>query len=305
MPWARGGWAKDSGLSQAYLGYWIDHAAPVLREKGRGATFLQVSKDDIASLQIPLPPLAEQKRIAGILDAADALRAKRRESLAQLDTLLQSTFLDMFGDPITNPMGWNLIQLGELGSEKGAIVDGPFGSAISVKKDYSDNGDVPVIRTKNVSPFEFVTDDLKFITEEKFQTVRRSEVLPGDIILTKVGTIGHICFFPENFTKGVLSTTGSCRIRPDLTKVNPVYLARYLNAFRPQMLEIAATGVQPFLNMKHIKGFLIFLPPLDLQHRFAVIVKSAEQQKARQRAHLAELDTLFATLQQRAFNGEL
>jgi len=57
-------------------------------------------------LQIPLPPLPEQKRIAGILDAADALRAKRRESLAQLDTLLQSTFLDMFGDPVTNPMGW-------------------------------------------------------------------------------------------------------------------------------------------------------------------------------------------------------
>ncbi len=59
-----------------------------------------------AKLKIPLPPLAEQKRIAGILDAADALRAKRRESLAQLDTLLQSTFLDMFGDPVTNPMGW-------------------------------------------------------------------------------------------------------------------------------------------------------------------------------------------------------
>ena len=60
------------------------------------------------SLRIPLPPLAEQKRIAGILDAADALRAKRRESLAQLDTLLQSTFLDMFGDPVTNPMGWEV-----------------------------------------------------------------------------------------------------------------------------------------------------------------------------------------------------
>ena len=60
------------------------------------------------SVEIPLPPLAEQKRIAGILDAADALRAKRREALAQLDTLLQSTFLDMFGDPVTNPMGWEV-----------------------------------------------------------------------------------------------------------------------------------------------------------------------------------------------------
>ena len=67
-----------------------------------------LNKAKLQILQIPLPPLAEQKRIAGILDAADALRAKRREALAQLDTLLQSTFLDMFGDPVTNPMGWEV-----------------------------------------------------------------------------------------------------------------------------------------------------------------------------------------------------
>ena len=156
-----------------------------------------------------------------------------------------------------------------------------------------------------MSPFEFITDDLKYITEEKFKTVRRSEVLPGDIILKKVGTIGHICFFPETFAKGVLSTTGSCRIRPDLNKVDPTYLSRYLHAYRPQMLQTAATGVQPLLNMKHIKGFTVFLLPLDLQRRFAAIVDSVEQQKARLRTHLADLDALFASLQSRAFNGEL
>ena len=76
--------AKDADLSQSYLGHWLDHVGPALRTRGRGATFLQVSKSDIASLQIPLPPLTEQKRIARILDAADALRAKRREALGQL-----------------------------------------------------------------------------------------------------------------------------------------------------------------------------------------------------------------------------
>ena len=78
----------------------------------------------LKSLRIPLPPLAEQKRIAGILDAADALRAKRREALAQLDTLLQSTFLDMFGDPVTNPMGWPPTSLSAISEE---LRDG-FGS---------------------------------------------------------------------------------------------------------------------------------------------------------------------------------
>ena len=73
----------------------------------------QITRQTLSRLQIPLPPLAEQKRIAAILDAADALRAKRRETLAQLDTLLQSTFLDMFGDPVTNPKGWEPKRLGD------------------------------------------------------------------------------------------------------------------------------------------------------------------------------------------------
>ena len=71
-----------------------------------GTTRRRVSRKNLSKVEIPLPPLDQQKKVAGILDAADALRAKRREALAQLDTLLQSTFLDMFGDPVTNPMGW-------------------------------------------------------------------------------------------------------------------------------------------------------------------------------------------------------
>ena len=88
--------------------------APVLEHFAPSTTLKIVKKSSFAELQIPLPPLAEQKRIAGILDAADALRAKRREALAQLDTLLQSTFLDMFGDPVTNPMGWEVMRFADV-----------------------------------------------------------------------------------------------------------------------------------------------------------------------------------------------
>ena len=81
----------------------------------------RVPADFFASLQIPIPPLAEQRRITGILDAADALRAKRREALAQLDTLIQSTFLDMFGDPVTNPMEWEVTTVDKVGSVQGGL----------------------------------------------------------------------------------------------------------------------------------------------------------------------------------------
>ena len=101
-------------VSPDFLFWWLKAQEKHVQSKERGATFKEVSKKIVEDLQIPLPPLPEQKRLAGILDAADALRAKRREALAQLDTLLQSTFLDMFGDPVTNPMGWTKVRSGEL-----------------------------------------------------------------------------------------------------------------------------------------------------------------------------------------------
>ena len=87
---------------------------PSLATKAKGATFKQVNRQDIGALRIPVPPVPEQKRIAGILDKADALRAKRRAALAQLDTLTQSIFLDMFGNPATNPKGWPYSRLGDV-----------------------------------------------------------------------------------------------------------------------------------------------------------------------------------------------
>ena len=107
------------GVSRDYLFYFLRTPDTVNLATSRcsGANLPRLSPKQLASFKIPLPPFAEQKRIAGILDAADALRAKRREALAQLDTLLQSTFLDIFGDPVTNPMGWEERSLGELAQD--------------------------------------------------------------------------------------------------------------------------------------------------------------------------------------------
>ena len=133
-------------------------------------------------LQIPLPPLAEQKRIARILDAADALRAKRREALAQLDNLFQSIFLDMFGDPVTNPMGWPPISLAAISEE---LRDGPFGSNLK-SSHYVESG-VRVIRLQNIGVGEMLNDDLAFISEEHFASLPRNHGRPGDVI---IGTMG-------------------------------------------------------------------------------------------------------------------
>lgn len=109
--------AKDNLLNSNYLWYWLKIAKNQLLNLAKGSTFKQVSQEAIASLKIPLPPLEEQRRIAAILDKADDIRRKRKRAIALTEELLRSTFLDMFGDPVTNPKGWKTAKLGELLAE--------------------------------------------------------------------------------------------------------------------------------------------------------------------------------------------
>jgi type I restriction enzyme S subunit len=187
-------------------------------------TIPSLTKTDLLKIKIPLPPLPQQQKIANILDAADALRQKDKALLAKYDELTQALFLDMFGDPFINQFNHPYKKLATLIKSKSDLVDGPFGSSVNTKVDYIDNGEIPVIRTKNVSIDNcFVTNDLKFMKREKYLTIIRSQVLPGDIILTKVGTIGNVCIFPDNYKEAVLSTTGSCRIRINEDLINKKY----------------------------------------------------------------------------------
>lgn len=253
-----------------------------MSSKGVTGTITNLSLTQIKSLQIRLPPLAKQKRIARILDAADDLRAKRRESLAQLDTLLQSTFLDMFGDPVTNPMGWEVRALG-------GLADNEDGKRVPVKK---------ADREKMASEFPYygasgvidAVDNYIFdgerllIGEDGANLVARS---------TPIAFIAKGKYWVNNHAH-VLAFNGNAELIFLEAMINAIDLKPYLSG-----------TAQPKLNQKNLDRIPIPTPPLDLQRRFAVIVESAEQQNARQRAHLSELDTLFASLQSRAFNGEL
>lgn len=259
---------------------------------------------DVGRLKIPLPPLAEQKRIAGILDAAEALRAKRRESLALLDGLLQSTFLDMFGDP--EGKGWAMTTVDDMASSgKGSIRTGPFGSQL-LHSEFVDEG-IRVLGIDNASANEFREGEPRFITPEKYQRLRRYTVKPGDVLITIMGTCGRCAVVPDNVGTAI-NTKHLCCITLDPGKCIPEFLHAYFLGHptaRKHLERNAKGAIMSGLNMAIIKALPVPKPPLDLQRRFAGIVESVERQKARLRGHLAELDALFAALQQRAFNGEL
>ncbi|CAI4155851.1 putative Type I site-specific deoxyribonuclease [Alteromonas macleodii] len=297
----------SSKIDINFLKYWLKSESFqfVLNGNTHGAAIKNVASVSILKeIEIPLPPLDEQKRIAAILDKADAIRRKRQQAIDLADDFLRSVFLDMFGDPIANNKKWDIKTLGELAPNKGDMVDGPFGSSVNTKVDYIDDGEIPVIRTKNVSlAGEFLTDDLKFMTRDKYLTIKRSNVVPGDIVLTKVGTIGNVCIFPETYKEAVLSTTGSCRIRIDESIINKIYLFYFLKYYRPKMHEIASAGVQPFLNMKHIKSFEVPMPEKSLQDQFELMVDKISSSK--ELFIKASREQLFNALSQKAFSGKL
>jgi type I restriction enzyme S subunit len=256
----------------------------------------------IKRFQIPLPPLAEQKRIAAILDAADALRTKRRESLAQLDALLQSTFLTLFGDPAQNPKQWPLHTVGSLASK---FSDGPFGSNLK-SAHYTETG-VRVVRLQNIGVGEFVDKDTAFVSTKHFAGLKKHECLPGDIL---IGTLGdpnlRACVQPE-WLKIALNKADCVQLRPNPKIATASFVCALLN--QPSTERLAHSLMQGQtrvrISMGRLRNLEVPLPPLPLQQKFAAIVESIERQKAAQRAHLAELDALFAALQHRAFRGEL
>ena len=170
-----------------------------------------ISSKQLESFEICLPPIAEQKRIAEILDRTQSLISKRKEAIAKLDTLTQSIFIEMFGDPVENNKDWGKLNFAETAPEKGLIVDGPFGSTLKPDS-YVETG-VRVIRNFNINDASFDDSKFVYITRNKFIEIYRSHVCTNDILLSTKGTIGDICLMPDLSGDSVLSASGTVRIR--------------------------------------------------------------------------------------------
>lgn len=256
--------------------------------------------EDFLELRLPhLPPLSEQKRIAAILDTADALRTKRQAALAKLDDLVQATFLDMFGDPVTNPKGWEVDFLGAVCDK---ITDGTHHSP-----PIQEEG-VPYVTAKHLKQegLKFFENPWYVSQEDHDAIFSRCDPKKGDVLYIKDGaTTGIAAINQYDFPFSMLSSLAL--LRPKTNKFLSEYLCHYLNNERNKTHLMGNMGGAAIkrLTLAKIKKFVIPLPPLALQQQFASIVTKIEEQKSRMRTHLAELDTLFASLQSRAFKGEL
>ena len=290
------GLRPKSALDAGYLWHWLTHSKQALVAKGRGATFLQVNRRDIGEMPINLPPLPEQRRIAAILDQADALRAKRRQVLAYLDSLTQSVFHDMFGDvPATS-----IVE-----AEASLIRTGPFGSQL-LHSEFVDEG-VAVLGLDNVVGNAFRWGERRFITPAKYEQLRRYTVNPGDVLISIMGTTGRCVVVPEDIPTAI-NTKHICAISPNRARIDSSFL-RAAFLWHPDSLahlrRQTKGSIMDGLNMGIIKAMPIPVPPIADQQEFAARVEQVARWGNSVDLAVKANEALFVSLQSRAFRGEL
>ncbi|MBP8179991.1 MAG: restriction endonuclease subunit S [Acidimicrobiia bacterium] len=268
-----------------------------------GANLPRLSPKALAAFSIPLPSIEEQRRIAAVLDAADALRAKRRLAIAKLDSLTQAIFIDMFGSS-----GWDawpsqtVESLAAPGT--GTIRTGPFGSQL-LHEEFVEEG-IAVLGIDNAVQNRFAWGKRRYITEEKYAELKRFTVNPGDVLVTIMGTCGRSAVVPDGIPTSI-NTKHLCCVTVDQDVCLPEWLWACLR-FHPAVLDqLGSThgAVMPGLNMGKIKRAEIPIPPLSNQRRFVEAMAASTLQREASDASRDQIETLFASLQQRAYRAAL
>jgi type I restriction enzyme S subunit len=273
--------------------------------RAAGVTVKNLNIELVKGVRVILPPLREQRRIAEVLDRADALRAKRRAAVAQLDTLTRSIFLEMFGDPAGNPKGWQRVPFSQL------LVKIDSGWSPTCLDRPSSGGEWGVLKLGAVTWCEYDPTENKALPTD-VEPVLELEVRPGDLLFARKNTYELVaaCAFVRATPPRLLIPDLIFRfqLRPD-ADMDTTFLHQLL-IFPTKRREIqrlagGSAGSMPNISKKRLETALIETPPLRLQREFAARVAAIDKIKATYRASLAHLDVLFASLQHCAFRGDL
>jgi type I restriction enzyme S subunit len=280
-----------------YLYWCMRQYASDVEALGSGTTFKEVSKGIVERFKIPLPPLEEQRRIAAILDKADEVRRKRKEAIRLTEELLKSTFLDLFGDPVTNPKGWDITELQNVCHR---VTDGTH-----QPPHWADEG-IPFLFVSNIINGEIDFKVSKYITEESWsELTSRCPIEINDILYTTVGSYGNAALVRTK--KHFCFQRHIAHIKPDSQSIEPEFLLGMMqsDSIRQQADKQARGVAQKTLNLRELKKFTIFTPPIEEQKKYVKLRQGIEKQLSYYQSTLEESENLFNSLLQRAFRGEL
>lgn len=293
----------ESRLDASYLVHFLRTKQGYFERIARGATIKGVTREVLTDLRVPIPPLDEQRRIAAILDKAEELRAKRRAAIALLDQLPQAIFLEMFGDPVANPMGWpNSKCLAEVADLVSGITKGRKVNEKPLRA-------VPYLAVANVQDRHLALQTVKTI-EATEDEIARYRLVPNDLLLTEGGDpdkLGRGSLWNSELPEAI-HQNHIFRVRVKSREVTPLFLSwligsRYGKAYFLRQAK-QTTGIAT-INMGQLRAFPLLLPPVALQETFAAHVETVHCAQSAHHSAITELDALFASLQAIAFSGRL
>lgn len=289
--------ANKSLLDQKYLYYWFNSDKIQLAARNCGRQTTNISNMDLErclNIQIPLPPLEEQRRIAEILDKADALIQNRKKAIEKLDELLQATFIDMFGDPVTNPKGWDIKSLSEIAEYFNGLTYKPT--------DVSNEGTV-ILRSSNIQNSSL---DLNDIVKVKSTIKDKLFVRENDILMcSRNGSarlVGKVALIPKLNEKMAFGAFMMIIRSHEYSQ----YLYSYFqtNAFRASIVSGATTTINQITN-NMLNRVLLPIPDQQTLSVFSKFCINLNEQKQKMQEQLEVQETLFKSLQQQAFSGQL
>ena len=283
--------ANNDVLDTLYFYYFMCNVD--LQHYCESTTVPSVRKTRIAEIDILLPPLDKQRRIAAVLDKVSDLIAKRRQQLDKLDELVKSRFIEMFGDPVENPHGFRKVALSELAE----IKIGPFGSLLH-KEDYIEGGH-PLLNPSHIVDGKVAPDSKLTISDKKHDELEAYHLHIGDVVMGRRGEMGRCAVVPS---EGFLCGTGSLLIRTK-GEVTADYIQKIISfpSFRKTIEDMAVGQTMLNLNVPIVSKFQIIKPPIEVQKNYYKFVAQTDKSKLAIQKSLEKLETLKKALMQEYF----
>ena len=292
-------------VNSKYLGYALQSpdALDQALKKKTGSAIRRIILSDLKNVEIPLPPLPEQRRIVAILDKADALRAKRREAIAKLDQLLQSVFVNA-----TAGQAGNSATIGELLESKFLLQhkDGNHGSQYPRKEEFGESG-VPFLSARNLTDEGAIDlEDIQLLREDKANSLKIGWIVNGDVLLAHNASVGKVALYRGEFDRALVGTSLTV-FRPDPEKLRPAFLFMALRAdeFQRELTKDMSQTTRNQVPITAQRRLTIQVPEIDVQDKIVVAVEVLKKQKDALLAQSSEMERLFSALQQHAFAGKL
>ena len=287
---------NEEKCDKSYLWHAMRSKVDELNSKGTGSTFKAISRKVLEETELPLSDLSTQQHIAATLDKVSEGIELCRKMMADLDVMVKSRFVEMFGDPVSNPHGFEQVALSQLAE----IKIGPFGSLLH-KEDYIEGGH-PLLNPSHISEGRIVPDDKLTVSDSKYAEMEAYHLHTGDIVMGRRGEMGRCAVVPD---EGYLCGTGSLLIRTK-GEVTADYLQKVISfpTFKKTIEDMAVGQTMPNLNVPIVSSFQIIKPPIDVQRRYYAFVAEVDKSKFSLQQQLTELETLKKSLMQQYFGQE-